>query len=41
VPHPETGLRLHVTPAFDASFVTEAVRVTGELPALTVVVVPD
>lgn len=41
VPHPEAGARLHVTPAFDVSFVTVAVRVTAELPASIVVVEPD
>jgi hypothetical protein len=40
VPHPEDGVRLHVTPAFVGSFVSVAVRVTGGLPAFIVVVEP-
>jgi hypothetical protein len=41
VPHPAGGVRLQVTPALVGSFVTVAVSVTGELPALIVVEDPD
>ena len=41
MPHPDDGLRLQITPAFVGSFVTDALSVTGELPAVRVVAEPD
>lgn len=41
LPQPEAGLRLQVTPAFVLSLVTDAVRVTGGLPASITVAVPE
>ena len=41
VPQPVVGLMVHVTPPFKGSFATEADKLTAEVPANILPVVPD